>query len=135
LWSTARVGGIPLRDWQGWSRENEPAVAGEVRRAAYEVIRRKGATNHAIGLVTADLLRCLLRDERRVLTVSRVQEGALSQRDVALSLPAIVGAEGAAHVLEPDISAEERGQLDRSAELLRQARQSMEVSASSNKSG
>jgi L-lactate dehydrogenase len=129
LWSTARVGGIPLRDWQGWSRENEPAIAGEVRRAAYEVIRRKGATNHAIGLVTADLLRCVLRDERRVLTVSRVQEGGLSQRDVALSLPAIVGAEGAAHVLEPDISAEERGQLDRSAEVLRQARQSVQISA------
>jgi L-lactate dehydrogenase len=72
-------------------------------------------------LVTADLLRCLLRDERRVLTVSRVQDGALGLRDVALSLPAIVGAQGAADVLEPQMSADERQRLEHSAEVLRKA--------------
>jgi L-lactate dehydrogenase len=76
LWSAASVGGIRLKDWPDWNQDDQPALADEVRRAAYEIIRRKGATNHAIGLATADLLRCLLRDERRVLTVSRVQEGA-----------------------------------------------------------
>ena len=102
-------------------QHREPALAQEVRQAAYEMIRRKGATNHAIGLVTADLLRCMLRDERRVLTVSRGQEGALGLRDVALSLPAVVGAQGAADVLEPEMSADERQRLEHSAEVLRQA--------------
>jgi len=92
-----------------------------VRRAAYEIIRRKGATNHAIGLVTADLLRCILRDERRVLTVSRVQDGALGLRNVTLSLPAVVGAEGARDVLEPEISDDERQRLDHSSNVLRRA--------------
>jgi L-lactate dehydrogenase len=92
-----------------------------VRRAAYEIIRRKGATNHAIGLVTADLLRCILRDERRVLTVSRMQEGALGITNVALSLPCIVGAQGAEEVLEPEISADEQRRLNHSADVLRQA--------------
>ncbi len=119
LWSGASVGGIRLSDWPDWSRDREGALADEVRRAAYEIIRRKGATNHAIGLVTADLLRCLLRDERRVLTVSRVHEGAAGLRDIALSLPAIVGADGAAAVLEPDMSNQEREALERSAEVLR----------------
>jgi L-lactate dehydrogenase len=96
-------------------------LAEEVRRAAFEIIRRKGATNHAIGLVTADLLRCLLRDERRVLTVTRVQEGALGLRNVALSLPAVVGASGASQVIEPDISSDEREALEHSAQVLRTA--------------
>jgi L-lactate dehydrogenase len=121
LWSAARIAGTPLRDWTGWDAGREPALAEEVRRAAYEVIRRKGVTNHAIGLVTADLLRCLLRDERRVLTVSRVQEGALGLRNIALSLPAVVGAQGAAQVLEPEMSADERDQLTHSADVLREA--------------
>jgi L-lactate dehydrogenase len=86
LWSAARVGGLRLREWAAWDERREPALAEEVRRAAYEIIRRKGATNHAIGLVTADLLRCVLRDERRVLTLSRVQDGALGLRGVALFL-------------------------------------------------
>jgi L-lactate dehydrogenase len=121
LWTAARVGGVPLREWIGWDSQREDAVAEEVRRAAYEIIRRKGATNHAIGLVTADLLQCILRDERRVLTVSRLQEGALGLTDVALSLPAVVGARGATDVLTPEISADERGRLHHSADVLRQA--------------
>jgi L-lactate dehydrogenase len=121
LWSAARAGGVRLREWAGWDQEREPALEEEVRRAAYEIIRRKGATNHAIGLVTADLLRCLLRDERRVLTVSRVQEGALGLRDVAFSLPTVVGAQGAAHVLEPEMTTDERERLELSADVLRRA--------------
>ena len=121
LWSSAVVGGVPLRQWPTWRRETEPAVANEVRHAAYEIIRRKGATNHAIGLVTADLLRSLLRDERRVLTVSRVQDGAAGLRGVALSLPAVVGAGGAAEVLDPVMDEEERAALLRSADVLRTA--------------
>jgi L-lactate dehydrogenase len=121
LWTAARVGGVPLRTWAGWDRQRETAVAEEVRRAAYEIIRRKGATNHAIGLVTADLLRCILRDERRVLTVSRKQDGALGLTEVALSLPTVVGADGAAEVLEPEINGDERQRLHHSADVLRTA--------------
>jgi L-lactate dehydrogenase len=121
VWSAARAGGVRLRDWPGWDRAGEPALGEEVRRAAYEIIRRKGATNHAIGLVTAHLLRCIVRDERRVLTVSRVQDGALGLREVALSLPTVVGAHGAADVIEPELSAEERERLRQSADVLREA--------------
>ncbi len=96
-------------------------LAEEVRRAAYEIIRRKGATNHAIGLVTAHLVKCLLRDERRVLTVSRVQHGASGLHDVALSLPAVVGADGASQVLELEMTASEREALEHSATVLTSA--------------
>ena len=92
-----------------------------MRTAAYEIIQRKGATNHAIGLVTAALLRALLRGENRALTVSRVQDGTLGLKDLALSLPAIVGSGGAAQVVEPALSREERDGLERSAAVLRQA--------------
>ncbi|HEX9939306.1 MAG TPA: hypothetical protein VGB15_19340 [Longimicrobium sp.] len=121
LWSNAMVGGTLLRQWPGWSREMEERVATEVRTSAYQIIQRKGATNHAIGLVTAALLRWMLRGERRILTVSRVQDGALGVRNVALSLPTIVGADGASQVIAPDLEPEERAAFDRSADVLRQA--------------
>jgi L-lactate dehydrogenase len=121
LWSSARVGDVALRDWNGWQHQREGIVANSVRRAGQEVIRRKGATNHAIGMVTADLLRCILRNERRVLTVSRVQNGVSGFRDVAMSLPSVVGVQGAVHVIEPEMSLREREQLERSAAVLRVA--------------
>ena len=121
LWSSASVGGVRVRDWPGWDRQAEPRLADDVRRAAYEIIKRKGATNHAIGLVTAELLRSMLRGERRIYTVSRVQEGALGVRDVALSLPAIVSGSGASIVVEPDLNSEELAALEHSASVLRNA--------------
>ncbi len=121
LWSAARVGGLALSRWPGWNASRQPAVADEVRRAAYEIIKRKGATNHAIGLVTAHLVKSLLRDERQVLTVSRVQLGAAGLHDVALSLPAVVGADGAAEVLELEMTTPEREALEHSATVLRSA--------------
>jgi L-lactate dehydrogenase len=121
LWSSARAAGVPLSHWPAWSVQLETEITGQVRTAAYEIIQRKGATNHAIGLVTAALLKALLRGENRALTVSRVQNGALGLKDLALSLPAIVGASGAAQVVEPELSPEERDRLEHSAAVLRQA--------------
>ncbi len=124
LWSGAQLGGVRLRARPGWSREKELEIADEVRNAAYKIIAKKGSTNHAIGLVTAALLRWTLRrGGRRILTISRVQEGAAGIRDVAISLPTIVGRKGAVEVIEPEMDADEREALHRSAELLRKAYQ------------
>ncbi len=115
LWSSASVGGVPLRSLAGWKAEREPDIAAEVRTAAYEIIKRKGATNHAIGLCTAAVLRAVLRDQHQVLTVSRVHP----QFDgVALSLPAVVSAGGAGQALDPLMSDDERAGLAKSAAVL-----------------
>jgi L-lactate dehydrogenase len=127
LWSGARVGGLPLRGWPGWSAEREARVTDEVRGAGAEVIRRKGATTQAIGLVTATLLKWMLRGARRVLTVSRVQEGALGLRGVALSLPTVLSPAGAEHVLEPEMTGEERSAVLHSADVLREAAASLDL--------
>lgn len=121
LWSSATIGGIALRRWPGWQSAREAALAEEVRTAAYEVIKRKGATNHAIGLVSAALLRWMLRGESRVVTVSRVLPASTGLGDVALSLPCVVGAGGAVSVPMPAMDAVEEAGLRRSADTLRNA--------------
>ena len=76
LWSSARVGDVPLRDWNGWQHQREEIVADNVRRAGQEVIRRKGATNHAIGMATADLLSLSEREQlEHSAAVLRVASG------------------------------------------------------------
>jgi L-lactate dehydrogenase len=130
IWSGARAGGRVLRRWPAWSASREEEIGERVRRAAYEIIERKGATNHAIGVVTASLVRSILRNQHRVQTVSRVQEGAAGVEGVALSLPSVVDADGAATVVEPDLEPSEREALAASAEVigaaLQEARRAMD---------
>jgi L-lactate dehydrogenase len=125
VFSSARVGNLTLSSFPGWRPERAAVLAAQVRGAAAEIIARKGATNHAIGLATAYLVKWAFADERRVLTVSRLQEGALGLRDVCLSLPVVVGRDGAVEVLEPDLSEEERAGVLHSADVLRAAHEKL----------
>lgn len=127
LWSGATLGGTNLRDWPDWNVEKEEEIATKVRRAAYEIIKNKGATNHAIGLVTATLVKWILRGDRRILTVSRVQEGVFGYENLAISLPAIVSINGAETVLKPHMDATEKTALDHSVDVIKKAIASLDL--------
>ncbi|MBM7505639.1 L-lactate dehydrogenase [Agromyces aurantiacus] len=124
LWSNARIGPVPILDWRGgepFARGELDAIAHEVRNAAYTVIRGKGATNYAIGLTGARIVEAVLRDERAVLPVSTVLSGVRGIEGVALSLPSVVGGDGAAAVVETPMSADEEALLAASADAIRAA--------------
>lgn len=126
MWSRASLGGITLRNWSTWKPEYEEEIAEQVKKAAYEIIRRKGATNHAIGLVTATLLKWLLRGEKRIINLSTVISGPYGLKDVAISLPSLVSSEGVIEVLELRMEDSEKDKLLHSAEVIRKAIESVQ---------
>ncbi|MEP2772043.1 MAG: L-lactate dehydrogenase [Fulvivirga sp.] len=121
LWSKAMISGVALKDWPGWNTDFEDEIAVEVRTAAQEIIKRKGATNHAIGLVTATLLKWLLRGERRVVNIASVQSTAYGLDDVALSLPTVISENGVEEVVNFELTESEKTALNKSAQVLREA--------------
>jgi L-lactate dehydrogenase len=60
------------------------------------VINKKGATFYAIGLVIAKIVRAILTDQSRVLSVSHKSSFA---NDICLSLPTIVRKSGICETL------------------------------------
>jgi L-lactate dehydrogenase len=126
LWSSATVGAMPLMQWSapGHSRltdEDRTRIFDNVRNAAYQIIRGKGATNYAIGLATAQILEAVLYDENRVLPVSSRLDGYLGISDVCMSVPSIVNRTGVETALEVPLNDTEREGLRRSADTIRQA--------------
>ena len=124
-WSLANIVGMKLEEFCrtnglacDWPAMEDIAV--ETRRAAYEIIERKGATHYAIGAALATITAAILRDEKRVLTVSTLVAGDYGIKGVCLSLPAVIGRGGAEHRITLTVSGPEREQLRRSAEVLRQ---------------
>jgi L-lactate dehydrogenase len=126
VWSSAQVGGIPVRDFAAQvgrplSAEAEARIDAEVRGAAYRIIAGKGATYFGIGAGIARIIRALKADERRILTVSSVCRTVEEYRGVSLSLPRLIGSAGVLQELSPATSAEESRDLRRSAGLIRDA--------------
>jgi L-lactate dehydrogenase len=95
------------------------AIALRVRDAAYEIIRRKGATNFAIAAALTRIIEAVLRDEASVLTVSTLVDGHYGISNVCLSLPAVVGREGVRRVLPIPLSDDEAARLRTSADAIR----------------
>ncbi|MBH0110556.1 L-lactate dehydrogenase [Salinibacterium sp. NG22] len=124
LWSRATIGGVPILEWQrdGHPRMTEAEldeIADGVRNAAYKVIEGKGATNYAIGLSTAHIVEAILGDKHSVMPVAPVLTDFHGLSGVALSVPCIVSAAGAAPIKETTFSETELRLLTESANTLR----------------
>jgi L-lactate dehydrogenase len=119
LWSSARAGGRPVlqlmveagQDPEVMQREIEH----EVRYANITIIEGIGASQYGIGMVSARIAEMVLRDERAVVPIGAYN----SNYDVTLSLPGVLGRDGVAQVLEPEMSDGEQQALKNSVETLK----------------
>lgn len=120
-WSSITVGGLSLDDFCRQTKNPITATARNtieyrVHNAAYEIIRGRGATWDGIGAAVADLLRCIINDEHRILTVSAVS--GTGAQVLAMSLPRVVGANGVVVTLNPKMSPAESSALRRSGRII-----------------
>jgi L-lactate dehydrogenase len=129
LWSSARIGGVAVRrlleergeDFSTFREKLEK----DVRYANITIIEGNNASQFGIGIVSARIAEMVLRDERAVIPIGSHQAAF----GVTLSLPSVVGRTGVTEILEPEMSAEERQGLEKSAETLRGALQRVQQKA------
>jgi len=120
IWSSAAVGGLPLEKFPGWSPARATEVFTRTRGSGAEVIKKKGGAGFAVGVAIAEVIESIALDRHRVLPVSTVQSGCYGIRDVALSVPTVVGRAGAIDRLEIDLWPKEVQSLRRSGQVLRE---------------
>ncbi len=70
LWSATTIGGIRIRNLPTFSGLPAQEMIETVRTSGEAIIRDKGATVYGPGEAIATLVRTILRDENRILTVS-----------------------------------------------------------------
>ncbi len=119
LFSSARIGGMPLADFSPASRGlDRHAIGSTVRDAGYDIIAGKGYTSFGVATAIVRICEAIVRDERTILPVSSRQDGPPGLRGVCMSMPSIIGAAGVERVLVPAMSDEEAAGLAASAEKL-----------------
>ena len=123
-WSLVHVGGLPMDDYCSICRKcdfihRRPEILEQVRRSAYHVIGYKGSTSFGVAMALTQIVRAILRNERRVLTVSATLAGQYGLNDVTLGIPCVVGAGGIEEIIEARLTPEEMQQLAHSAQVLK----------------
>ena len=125
-WSGAAAGNLPVAEvaaqmGRRLTEEDRNRIDTAVRCAAYTIIKGKGATWFGVGAGLSRIAQAIEDDERALLTCSMLTPECQGVRDVALSLPRVLGAAGVVKTFIPDLDAVERAALKRSAEILKEA--------------
>jgi L-lactate dehydrogenase len=125
-WSLATIGGMPLENFASLRKiESADSVRQEidekVRRAAYTIIRGKGATYYGIGSALSRIVDVILHDQRAILTVCAPAAEVAGIPDVTVSLPRLVGGAGILETFPLPLNEQESELLRRSASVIREA--------------
>lgn len=124
-WSLTTIAGMPMDEYcracssckEGRSKFE---IFENVKNAAYEIIKRKGATYYAVALAVRRIVEAIMRDEHSILTVSSFLKGQYGLSDVCLSVPTVVDRNGVNRILEVPLSEEEKKLLYKSADTLKE---------------
>jgi L-lactate dehydrogenase len=119
IWSSATIAGLPLDKYPGWNPSLANQLFTRTRGSGAEVIKRKGGAGFAVGIAIRDVIESIALDRRSVLPVSSVQSGCYGIRDVALSVPTVVGCSGVVERMEIDLWPKEIQGLRSSGAALR----------------
>jgi L-lactate dehydrogenase len=124
--SGASVAGIPLEQYPGYSKAMADEVVNATRFGGAEVIKLKGGTFYAVAPMIVELVKAIRDDAHQVLPVSTLLNGELlDMKQVALSLPCVIGRKGRLKVVAPPLSEDEKSGLLKSYNVLREALESV----------
>lgn len=101
VWSSVRVGGVPLLGHDQEPSQLHESMHKEVVDSAYDVIKKKGYTNWAVGLTGAHIAKAVVEDTRQVMPLSTCVRGIHGiEEDVFISMPCSIGANGVQGVVD-----------------------------------
>lgn len=132
LWSSANVSGIPLNHFcelRGYY-DHEAAtdrIYKDVRDSAYEIIGKKGATYYGVAMAVARIVECIIRNEHSILPISVYMDGLYGLKDLCISIPTVVGQNGAEKILDIPLDDEEMTRLLKSTEELKTVLTEIEI--------
>jgi L-lactate dehydrogenase len=122
VWSHVTIGGKPLNDFDDGRKPDEAELEEtfiKVRDAAYEIIKKKGATYYGIGMGLARITKAIAKNENAVLPVSALLSGQYGHSDVYIGAPAIIHNGGIREVVELKLNEKEQADFDQSAKILK----------------
>jgi malate dehydrogenase len=117
--SATSVGGIPLRRLVSGDRIE--AMVERTRKGGGEIVTLLGTSAwYAPAAAVSEMVEALVLDQKRVLPCTAYLEGEYGIEGLYIGVPVKLGAEGVEEIIELDLSEDERAELEKSAEAVRE---------------
>lgn len=113
------AGGVPLQSLLSEERINE--IVERTRKGGGEIVGLlgNGSAYYAPAASLTQMVEAILKDKKRVLPTIAYLEGEYGYDDLYLGVPTILGGDGIEKIIELDLTEDEKNQLDRSADSVR----------------
>jgi malate dehydrogenase len=113
------AGGIPLEKLI--SQDRLDAIVERTRKGGGEIVNLlgNGSAYYAPAASLVEMVEAIVKDQRRILPTIAFLEGEYGYDGICLGVPTIVGGNGLEEIIELELTEEEKAQLDRSAESVK----------------
>ena len=118
-WSTVTVGGTPLNKTKLLDKKQYTKIAERVKKEAYEIINRKGATFYGIAIVISEIIEAILYDQHKIMPISARLNNWQGIDNVCLGVPTVIGRSGVIKHWPINLNATEKNKLQKSASTLK----------------
>lgn len=102
-WNTVNVGGLPFDRFEEQFGLEKPVdreqIIRDVKASGLDIIELKGYTSSGIALTACRVVSAILFNTNAVLPLSVIPNGEYGLRDVAMSLPCVLGEDGIGRIL------------------------------------
>ena len=124
LWDYSSVNGMPLQ--QLADEQTRQRIEETLAQEASNRLRhlQESYSRYAPAMACLELIRAIVKDDRRILSVTVEWNKLAGISDVAMSAPCIIGRFGAERAIEPTLDSDEVKRLAADAEALRVAQRS-----------
>lgn len=113
------AGGIPIEKWLPKDRIDE--IVERTRKGGGEIVGLlgNGSAYYAPAASLTEMVEAIIKDKRRVLPAIAYLEGEYGCNDMFLGVPTILGGNGLEKVIELDLTDEEKQQLEKSIQSVK----------------
>ncbi|HET7627806.1 MAG TPA: malate dehydrogenase [Bacillales bacterium] len=113
------AGGIPLEKLIAKKRLDE--IVERTRKGGGEIVQLlgNGSAYYAPAAALTQMVEAIVKDKRRVLPAIAYLEGEYGYRDLFLGVPTVLGGNGLEEVIELELTDDEKQQLDKSAQSVK----------------
>jgi malate dehydrogenase len=119
--SYCTIDGVPVR--QLIAKDALDKIVERTRKGGGEIVGLMGTSAYYAPATSAiQMAEAYLGDQKRLLPCAAYLEGEYGYQDLYMGVPVVIGAGGVERIVEVELTAEEKGMLEKSADSVKKVR-------------